>query len=211
LQDEDYSQYQRRQSPHPPVLTQRSYQMSISLGFLVWALIIYCLVFVIGVPAALRRDDFGGIAQTAANLSAICLAVLTFVHVLSTKNHYLKLALAVLSLDFVLATSFSMLVLATSDITSEAPFRQTLTVAIMTGILAGAGIVGVIGASTEWRISITRRSGRFPFKMALTKPKVRFNRRLLDYSAFAAPFGVALFWVNPIGHKLRVGRICQIE
>jgi len=198
MQEQDYQRYQQPRRPEILVLEQKSYRATISLGFLVWALVLLSLVFVVRIPTFLKRDDFGGIAQIAADVSAICLALFTLVHTLRPKNHYLKLALAALSLDFVLATLLSVLALATTDISVVEPFRQTLTMAIMIVVLAGLSVAGAVSADIWFPSIIKKRWLSFTLKIGTSRPRVKVIPRVIDYSVFGVPFMIVILWANPL-------------
>ena len=199
MQEEGYQRYQQPRHREYLALTQKSYRVTVSLGLLVWALTLFGLVFIFEIPTFLKRDDFSGIAQTAANLSAICLTLFTLVHMLSSKDHYLKLILATLSLEFVSATFLSMLVLATTDITVIEPFRQTVTMTLLIVIVAAIGFVGVVSANIDWFSSASNPTKfGFPLKIRISRPKIKITGHVIDYSTFVLPFATVILWAQPL-------------
>jgi len=195
--EQDYRQRSRRRELL--VLDQKAYRINVSLGFLIWAFVLLSLVFVFEIPTFLKRDDFSGIAQIAADVSAICLALLTLVHELGEQgNKYLKLALAALSLDFVLATLLSVLVLATTGVDVTEPFKQTLTVVILIWVFAGIGLAGVLSVGIGWFVSIIGKWLRFLPKIRLSAPRVGIVGFIVDYSTFILPFVAIALWASPL-------------
>ncbi|MCI0558346.1 MAG: hypothetical protein MN733_07610, partial [Nitrososphaera sp.] len=84
------------------------------MSYAIYATILIGLVFVVDISTYAKRDDFVGIAQLAAGVSAICLALFSLVHVSNPKSNYLRLALATLSLNFVVSALLSLVVLVTT-------------------------------------------------------------------------------------------------
>lgn len=191
-------QYSRRKTTGQPLISKEPYRVGLSVNFLLYALILFGVVVVFDVPTVLIRDDFGGIAQVAASVSAICLALFPFVQAGGSTNRYLKLTLAVLSLNFVLATLFSVLVIATTELYGSGIFRQTLTVWVFIGILVVLGVTELASLRVKnLKQSLQRRLWDVSWLSALENKLSRVEA-IADYSGIALPFVIILLWIYPL-------------
>lgn len=191
--------YRDRRPQERVVITQKTYRLSISIGYFLYAAILVGLVLIVDIKTVLVRDDFIGISQLTSSIAAICLAIFPLIQVATPKSYYLKLAIASLSMNFVLATLLSFLALATTDINNAQPFHQTIRLWILTGILLTFSITGISQfALFTNRIAIAIGRLRLIDKLRPYFPHFKFSGKVTDYSSLVFPFIVILVWSNPL-------------
>ncbi len=178
----------RERQPRRPsvaVLSKTAYRVLLSTSYSLWGGILILFGYTGRFALSVKRDDFLSLISTTAALAAITLAILTYLHETASRDRYLKLVLAGLTLLFLLAT-------ATGFLTALAyrPFDQQFRTLNFRFLVLGFFFIGA---------ALPMPLAAFVARMSPMAARVvaRFGGRY-DYSLFAAAAATFAVWSSEV-------------
>lgn len=162
------------------VLSARAYRILVSVSFAGWGGLLLVFFYSGAFEFATKREDFLSLIETTAGLSALALAVLAFLHEMGSRDRYLKLALASLTLVFLLATTTGLLT--TLTFPANEGFRALRFRFLVVGLVyVGVAVSGV---------AVIRLA---PFTRVPLE-KMAKVQTAYDYSVFLVPVSAFALW-----------------
>lgn len=110
-------------------ITETGYLAFVSVTFGLWALILLVVIIWTKFTVDIDQPDIATTAGLASGLSALALAILTFIHQVNAGERYLKLGLAVLSFLFVSSALLAIIELMLYG--TESRFHSTVTLYVV--------------------------------------------------------------------------------
>jgi hypothetical protein len=166
----------RIERPMRPQLSATDYRVGTAISFMAWGAILLIFFYSRLFEAWFKRDDLIGLAQTVAGLAAVALAIITIVQETGSRDRFLKLLLAAITLLLLLATLLGWLAVFTIEpVEKNGGTKLLLRVVMVAGVYLALGASG-IGVAITGR----RKSAKI--------------HAVYDYSPFVAPFVAFAIW-----------------
>lgn len=166
----------RTEPPTSPQLSATAYRVDTALSFVAWGGILLLFFYTRLFEVWFKRDDLIGLAQTVAGLAAVALAIITIVQETGSRDRFLKLLLAAITLMLLLATLVGWLAVFTIEpVEKNGGTKLLLRMVIVAGVYVALGLSG-IGAAVSGRHKSTSIHAAY------------------DYSPFVAPFVAFALW-----------------
>jgi len=130
-------------------VTETGYQVFVSVTFGLWVLILLVVIIRAKFTVDIDQQDIAATTGLAAGLSALALAILTFIHQMNAGERYLKLSLAVLSFLFVSSALLAIIELMLYG--AESRFHSTVTLYVVFALVL---VLGIFTIGKRLRISL---------------------------------------------------------